>query len=68
MVFPLISEEAYDALLEKNAYYFEELRRIVLESGTGLEGNCFFMHMYAGAPDRRLKTRPASEDQTDESL
>lgn len=57
MVFPLISEEAYDALLEKNAYYFEELRRIVLESGTGLEGNCFFMHMYAGAPDRRLKTK-----------
>lgn len=57
MVFPLISEEAYDALLEKNAYYFEELRRIVLEIGAGLEGNCFFMHMYTAAADQRLKTK-----------
>lgn len=57
MVFPLIDEEAYDALLEKNAYYFEELRRRCMEVDEGLEGNCFYMHLSAGAPDPRLKTK-----------
>lgn len=57
MVFPLITEDTYNSVLEKYGYYFEELRRLCVASGEPLEGNCFYMHLTSDAPDPRLLSK-----------
>jgi hypothetical protein len=41
----LVDTITYSAALEKYGYYIEELRRICLETGEPVEGNCFYAHM-----------------------
>lgn len=48
----------YSAVLEKYAYYIDELRRICLATDEPVEGNCFYQHLnMSGPPLQQLRTK-----------